>query len=187
MSKEEYILADLCLQKMTYNLPVNFYPFFRNLLTNVERDTYGDEVYLKLMDIVIHSKLSDIRNFLLEQGYIVCVDSSLPKDKLVEKGKEAKDAGGHEKYLIELRRRKNEERKLSWPQRNWHWVALITLVFTLVGEAILNKIFQSNATQTTQPNPTRQDTIIQVVHDTFYIYRNDSKLTPNQIKDTVPK
>jgi len=89
-----------------------------------------------------------------------------------------------EKAEIE-RNEKLDEKKIKWPQKNWLWVALITLAlgwFVDLGKEII--LLKYN--QTPKSDSSQSGQAIQVVHDTIYIQDNNNLSDTSKPKNTTP-
>ena len=154
LKKEELVLVDMVLAKLPYQQAINILPFIDGLPRSGNFQ-FEEDVRLKIYDV--NARI--IRTFLLEQGYTEPVNHSIPSDKLIEKGKKAKELGGHEKYLEWVRKeevakekREREQNRISFPQRYWWLFAVggwIIGVWTDIGkEALKRKIWpESNQSQ----------------------------------------
>lgn len=76
----------------------------------------------------------------------------------------------NEKEGIE-RQERLDERKIKWPQKNWHWVALGTFILGLVGD-VGKEVFHSMYIQKPKQDTTQLKQPVQVIHDTIYIQNN---------------
>jgi len=123
MTKEELIIADLILKKMPFNQAVNFHPFVEGQL-NMEAHNLDVEVRLNLQSI----NTRRIRTFLLEEGYIDPVNHVIPSDKLNEKGKQARDLGGHAQYKEWEKKKKRKERIEDFPKKKWYYYEPVRII-----------------------------------------------------------
>jgi hypothetical protein len=99
-------------------------------------DKIGEAKYQQVAEVVLHGDQRKIVRFLLEQGYIETVNHSIPNYKLMRKGFDAKNAGGHEAYIeqqriisetaaAEVAKEKREQKLISLPQKYWWAVTRI--------------------------------------------------------------
>ena len=85
-----------------------------------ENDNFDSDTFPRLAQIC-NGYPTGPRDFLLDEDYLECVNSNIPTDKLTEKGKKAKDLGGHLKYKEWETEEKRKKRIEDFPKRRW-WI-----------------------------------------------------------------
>lgn len=178
MDKNEafFIMVDEILRTAPmhnqFNLSMNI---SGNLLVG-KRDGLSEKVNADL-DEILKYNTGDIYQWLLDEGYFKIENHSIGYVIMTEKGKEARKAGGHKKYLKQISDQENrekeseikkdkEQKKLNWPQKNW-WVVMILTAF--VSGAVTKYILPEPQLQTTQPQQ-----VTPTLKDTVYIFRIDT-------------
>lgn len=139
MDEYDIIIADLVLKKMPLNQANTLGLLFWGGLLSNEYEHIG-ELNWPIVSVRINEPLTPdrVKNFLLENGYIIIVDP-LPRYQLEKNGIEVRNIGGHNLYvnaenekaakiaaIAEADRR--EQRKMNWPQRHWILLLVITIV-----------------------------------------------------------
>ena len=182
-------MADLVLQKMPTDVQININGFIGgNLLVGVQ-DNYSPELYVEMVQL-FQQRNSDIRKFLIDEEYVETIDHTIQRDKITKKGRKARGLGGHEAYkeweAEETAKSIKEEKKLTFAQKNWHWIAFVTLISGWVGdcgkEAILLK-WQKPSIEVSKI----QDTVIQTLYDTVHIHDTTFVKPTTSTKDSVKK
>ena len=183
MTKAEISLGDLIIKKCPLRTAFSMSGFMSSNILMGMHDVWGEELYQEV-DNLANSRNGAIRTFLLTQDYFEIINHSIPYDMLTPKGEKARELGGHNEYLIWKEQQDKQEvkknKKLTFTQRNWLPIALITLIigwFGDLGKQVLTlKYFQPQTV-----NKIVKDTIVQVVHDTVDIYRKNTYQSPKMI------
>ena len=129
MTELEYIFADLVLSNIPVNTPFEYYNVQSNTLLN-KKDKLDEVTFLKLSELIANRKI-DVRQFLLENDYIKCVNESYPKDILTDiVGKKAKELGGHNQYLTWKAEQDRQDKWSKIPAKKWLTTLILTNLFT---------------------------------------------------------
>src|SRR5689334_5686844 len=120
LTDDELLLADTFLSQQFPGRSFSMYSTFPNVLAEFRNDTDTDR-YQRLSKLVHETQVwRQIRNFLSEEEYIIETNRLVPEDKLTDKGKKARDLGGHKAYLAweeTERKKKNIE---DFPKKKWY-------------------------------------------------------------------
>lgn len=175
MTEYEYILADLVICKMPINQPFSFNGMYHNILIE-KHDKYPQQTINEIHKLIV-SNTSSIRTFCLEQGYIKCIDFSLPKDISEPAGKKAKELGGHTQYLEYLKKQQRKSFIIDFPKDYWYIVAIFAALF-----GFFTDIFKDNL-KNTKSQTSQQDTT--QLHKTIEILRDSVQYMLHQQKETL--
>src|SRR5436190_1363964 len=128
ITDDELIVVDLILKRIPYGAAVNYTGFMNNLLTADQYQELGEEKYNKALQVLQTMRDRHFVSFMREQKYIEIVNQSIPSYTLTDRGKEARDKGGHAKFIkwqeeqaailaARDEQEKKEQRKINWPQK----------------------------------------------------------------------
>lgn len=173
-SSDDFLLANVLLRKFPIAEPRHTHSMFSGIMMG-EQSNFDAETFSRLSQKVMTGGGANARKILLENDFLDCIDIRYPTDKLTEKGKIAKQKGSIEEYnKWETEEIKNQT-KLSFPQKNWLLVAILTGAFGFFSDLIVGIILDSKKQEEKQS--TKQSSKLpQVVIDTVYIYLPDSSL-----------
>lgn len=139
MTDAELFLVDYALQHIAVGLPFRIRGALYNAQIGIQ-DKYPKETYDEIVRLVLYQDQT-IRNLLLEEEYTRCIDPPTQQDILSDKGKIAKQKGGHRQYIeweqAEKRRKDIEE----WPKRHPFIFEPLKSVTNWIIGAILAAIF----------------------------------------------
>lgn len=115
-SKELLLTVDLVLEKYPYQ-PIHTLAWIPHIMTG-EREKLDNITFTTLIEL-IRTDSRTIRNFLLKEGYLKCIDWRNPTDELTDKGKLAKEKGGHAKYKEWEAEQERKKRIEDFPKKKW--------------------------------------------------------------------
>lgn len=116
-SKEVLLLADVVLEKYPYQ-PMHSLAMIPHIMSG-QQGKFDNETFNTLAQFA-YSNSSAIRDFLLKEGYLKCIDWRNPTDELTEKGKLAKEKGGHVKYKVWEAEEERKKRIEDFPKKKWY-------------------------------------------------------------------
>jgi hypothetical protein len=148
INDDKLIIVDLILRRMPYGEAVTISGGFWSSLLHDKYQELGDGNYYKAVQVLQDRNYREIKSFLLEQGYIETENHLIPSYKLIDKGKDARDKGGHAAYVkwqneeaalfeAQVERDRKEQRKINWPQKYWWVVLLIGCVVSVVATILI--------------------------------------------------
>lgn len=162
MTDTELILADLFISKMTFNQPVNTYPFFSGLAKYIDSQKFDSKTYSELCQMTInYGSVTEIRKYLLDNDFITVTNVLNPSDTLTIKGKLAKDKGGIKEYEKWEEEETKKKRIEDFPKRKWFVYEPVKIIASIIitasvsgiGGYLLGKNDNSNSNQSNNQPP----------------------------------
>lgn len=188
---EEAILfvADIVIQKAPEKSAITLTAYITGSLLEGRHGQLSDSIR-EDVNLLITNKNRQVISRLLKDGFFEVQDYVYGKHVMTHKGEKAKELGGYFKYKefeekerirIETNQAKEakEFKKVSFPQKYWYVVLILTALTTAIIEKLSQQVWQ---TKTTQPLPSTLKRI-----DTVYIYRNDTSVHRNKVTNKTIK
>lgn len=145
-SKQLLLLVDIVLEKYPYQ-PIHSLAWMPHIMSG-QQGKLDTETFTSLIEF-LRTNSSTIRDFLLKEGYLKCVDWRNPTDELTDKGKLAKEKGGHTKYKEWEEKEEKKSALQEFPKKKWYlyepikW-AVFFMLGLCVNKYICNPIKENN-------------------------------------------
>lgn len=116
-SKELLLLVDLVLEKYPYQ-PIHTLAWIPHIMTG-QQEKFDNQTFTTLIEL-LRTDSRKIRDFLLKEDYLKCIDWRNPTDELTDKGKLAKEKGGHSNYKEWEAEQKRKKKIEDFPKKTWY-------------------------------------------------------------------
>jgi hypothetical protein len=119
MTDAELVLLDFALERISLGQAFRIQGPLHNATVGMH-EKYSGEMLNEIINIVIY-RPDAIRNLLLAEGYTKCEDHATHLDILTDRGKKAKELGGHLQYKEWEAKEKKSLRIENIPKKYWYF------------------------------------------------------------------
>lgn len=133
MTEAEYILADFVLLRMPIGKAIDMHFFIGMHLLQHLQEKYPDNIYSEIREILINNNQERITIFLYKEKYIEIAQGILSQKHIItDKGIQAQDLGGHEKYNEWVNKQERKNSIEDFPKRKWFIYEPLKLLLTII-------------------------------------------------------
>lgn len=149
-SKEVLLLVDVVLEKYPYQ-PMHSLAMIQHIMSG-QQQKFDNETFNTLAQFA-YSNSKTIRDFLLKEGYLKCIDWRIPTDELTDKGRLAKEKGGHAKFKEWEAEEARKAAFEDFPKKKWHIYEPLKSIFIFLLGAALTKFACSTSKENNDQKP----------------------------------